>query len=761
MKRAGKSIPRRYSTEEEDVIASGGSGGSGGIAANAITLGGHYPDEFEMDLGVPVSDGMGLVSTSAGVRSWVSLLALGETSTTAHRGDHGKTAYDHSQATTGTPHGSAYAVPNADTTGSAGSLKSPSTTGLMQATGMGTGATRVKTVRDSDDTILELGGSYSPSGKWAWTGTEACTGAGTGVLQNAGGMYCAGQIWTDGAVVVSKTTDLIAQVSAVSGSNGANNAKATFTATNDAGASAQCSVFGSGRTATIFGRTIGSWAAILGGNANLTGLMIGCQSVNKPIIFGINTSEVAQFSGGTLSTDYLKLFYTADNTADNTGAFQVLGGGYFAKNLRVGATLTAVAGVFSSSLTAPTLPPGTNTTGVATMAAMLASLPTAAGDGYTTTFLHDGTKTIYIKDWQGVYKLWTTSRANLAVRTAMLGGDSTNAPTGWTNNTIGSATLEPTTSTLYTGDGATAWTATCTADTGRRYNQLNTSISASTSYVVSCFLEAVTGSVTAAMAMAIFNLPSGATAAYQVCEANPAGTSTGVVNAGRMSMLITVAGTAGSFNLRLGIGCNSSATVSGMAVRYCRPQVETNAENVATRYIYTDAASASNTDYATTGGKATLSPAPLATSLLLGVAPQADLPTNKACITPDGGFAIRLIAGETLSRGNVVYSKITSGADGKVWKNPVNGDMPIGVVYADASADTEVLVVTSGIAYVLPTSSVTAARGYIIYSSGTEAGSVDQANSVPAALTHWTECGHFLDTGASAGSLTRASLHFN
>ena len=34
-------------------------------------------------------------------------LALGETSSTAYRGDHGKTAYDHSQ-TTGNPHGTTF-----------------------------------------------------------------------------------------------------------------------------------------------------------------------------------------------------------------------------------------------------------------------------------------------------------------------------------------------------------------------------------------------------------------------------------------------------------------------------------------------------------------------------------------------------------------------------------------------------------------------------------------------------------------------------
>ncbi|MFM7852065.1 MAG: hypothetical protein ACKO96_09155, partial [Flammeovirgaceae bacterium] len=39
------------------------------------------------------------------VNSQGGLLQLGETSTTAYRGDRGTTAYDHSQVTTGNPHG--------------------------------------------------------------------------------------------------------------------------------------------------------------------------------------------------------------------------------------------------------------------------------------------------------------------------------------------------------------------------------------------------------------------------------------------------------------------------------------------------------------------------------------------------------------------------------------------------------------------------------------------------------------------------------
>ena len=55
---------------------------------------------------------------------------------------------------------------NQDTTGSAGSLKSTSTTGLMTVTGMGAGTTRLKTVSDANDTLLELAGSYTPTGTW-------------------------------------------------------------------------------------------------------------------------------------------------------------------------------------------------------------------------------------------------------------------------------------------------------------------------------------------------------------------------------------------------------------------------------------------------------------------------------------------------------------------------------------------------------------------------------------------------------------------
>jgi hypothetical protein len=51
------------------------------------------------------------------------------------------------------------------------SVKSTSTTGLIQFTGMTAGQTRVKTIRDANDTILELGGSYSPTTTWDFSGS--------------------------------------------------------------------------------------------------------------------------------------------------------------------------------------------------------------------------------------------------------------------------------------------------------------------------------------------------------------------------------------------------------------------------------------------------------------------------------------------------------------------------------------------------------------------------------------------------------------
>ena len=54
---------------------------------------------------------------------------------------------------------------NQNTTGSAASLSISGQTGLLTFTGLAS-TNRIKTVRDAADTILELGGSYTPTGTW-------------------------------------------------------------------------------------------------------------------------------------------------------------------------------------------------------------------------------------------------------------------------------------------------------------------------------------------------------------------------------------------------------------------------------------------------------------------------------------------------------------------------------------------------------------------------------------------------------------------
>ena len=67
--------------------------------------------------------------------------------------------------TSGTLTNCTFPTLNQNTTGSAASLSVSGQTGLMTVTGL-LSTNRIKTVRDAADTILELGGSYTPSGTW-------------------------------------------------------------------------------------------------------------------------------------------------------------------------------------------------------------------------------------------------------------------------------------------------------------------------------------------------------------------------------------------------------------------------------------------------------------------------------------------------------------------------------------------------------------------------------------------------------------------
>ena len=94
----------------------------------------------------------------------------------------------------GTAIGASYvSTLNQNTTGSAASLSISGQTGLLTVTGL-TSTNRIKTVRDAADTLLELGGSYTPTGTWTSLTlvTPALGTPASGVLTNCTGLPVAG-----------------------------------------------------------------------------------------------------------------------------------------------------------------------------------------------------------------------------------------------------------------------------------------------------------------------------------------------------------------------------------------------------------------------------------------------------------------------------------------------------------------------------------------------------------------------------------------
>lgn len=146
--------------------------------------------------------------------------------------------------------------------------------------------------------------------------------------------------------------------------------------------------------------------------------------------------------------------------------------------------------------------------------------------------------------------------------------------------------------------------------------------------------------------------------------------------------------------------------------------------------------------------------------LLLGLflTGAAGTQVNNVLLTKDGGLAVRMVAEENLTLGELV--QVGTGT-GKVVKAAIDSDAPIGVVFESVSANADVWVVVSGWAYVLPNAADTPTIGYIIYSSETTAGRVSQSNSLPAnQAKHNREAGHWMQTCAQ-GIACLANLHWN
>ncbi len=175
-----------------------------------------------------------------------------------------------------------------------------------------------------------------------------------------------------------------------------------------------------------------------------------------------------------------------------------------------------------------------------------------------------------------------SAATNLCLRSTLEGGGS--VPTGWTVGTANSGgTSTSTASLLGNADNCLSYVNSVTA--ARNYNMLTiTGILALRTYFYHLDVESVTAGVAANSV--IFAAQTGSTITYPVCEANPSGGGTGVINAGRIVIKIVTTGT-GSLTIRWGIGCNASTTGT---VQLSRPQVELD---IQTSFIATTTATAS------------------------------------------------------------------------------------------------------------------------------------------------------------------------
>lgn len=182
---------------------------------------------------------------------------------------------------------------------------------------------------------------------------------------------------------------------------------------------------------------------------------------------------------------------------------------------------------------------------------------------------------------QGWGAIFEEERSNLLLQTTLPGGGAT--PTGWSAGPSGTSAAI---ASIYgNNDGAVAYTHTATAQRPF-FTQVSPSLTASLTYRFSAYIEAVSGTVIAANAIA-FNGPAGATASHPASKSNPSGSSSGAVQTGRILAGLLMGGTPGSTNARLGLGASSNSTGT---LQFSRPMLELG--SFPTTYIPTAGATA-------------------------------------------------------------------------------------------------------------------------------------------------------------------------
>lgn len=135
------------------------------------------------------------------------------------------------------------------------------------------------------------------------------------------------------------------------------------------------------------------------------------------------------------------------------------------------------------------------------------------------------------------------------------------------------------------------------------------------------------------------------------------------------------------------------------------------------------------------------------------------VPSN-AMITPEGGYAVKLInrTGHTSVKGEVVIASTT--ADGEVNLTPTSSEMPFGIVYnAGVAEGSAIWVVVAGIAEVLYDASAIT-RGNWVQTSALTAGRADGSSGSSPGVAPFREIGHAI-ASASGNALGKIVIHFN
>lgn len=135
------------------------------------------------------------------------------------------------------------------------------------------------------------------------------------------------------------------------------------------------------------------------------------------------------------------------------------------------------------------------------------------------------------------------------------------------------------------------------------------------------------------------------------------------------------------------------------------------------------------------------------------------VPSN-AMITPEGGYAVKLInrTGHTSVKGEIV--KASTSTAGEAILTTTGDDMPIGCVYnAGVAEGSAIWVVVAGIAEVLYDASAVT-RGNWVQTSAATAGRADGSSGSSPGVAHFREIGHAI-ASASGNALGKIIMHFN